>query len=499
MGLRFAAGTDALAALVRERQDLSAFWRGLDKALIEALAKPEGQGNAARIEAIRKQVVDTESALAANATRLAAEFPEYAALANPKPLNAEEVQNLLGPQEGLVFFLTGDKESYVFALTREAFEWKTIPLGAAALSEKVTAFRRGLDVDALRRGLQRLECTQAEADKRGLARADCAPVKGPRELFDLGLAHELYGTLIGPVEALVREKRHLIVVSSGALTALPFHLLVMEKPAVAVPQVKTPRDLAAYRDAAWLLKRHAVSVLPSVASLKALRVFARKDEAKSPLIGFGDPVFNAEEESRPGAQDQSVVATRSYTEFWKGVDIDRSMLSKALLRLPETDGRVASGRGKSWRTPKQHPPAPGRQRDARSSGHLSLITAWSISPPMVSLPARSRGWRSPRSRSRCRSSRARPMTASSLRVRWRSSSSTRTGWCSPPATPSPATSLARKHCRGWRVRSSTPAPALFWSRIGRWRPMRRSGSQHRRSMSSSPIRPSAAPRRCAAR
>jgi CHAT domain-containing protein len=112
---------------------------------------------------------------------------------------------------------------------------------------------------------------------------------------------------------------------------LPFHLLVTEKPAPAPPS-----DLAAYRNAQWLLKRHAVSVLPSVASLKAVRVFARKDDAKSPLIGFGDPVFNAEEEGRPGAENRTVVATRSYTEFWNGVDIDRSMLSKALPRLPET-------------------------------------------------------------------------------------------------------------------------------------------------------------------
>ena len=36
MGLRFAAGTDALAALVRERQDLAAVWRDRDKALIAA-------------------------------------------------------------------------------------------------------------------------------------------------------------------------------------------------------------------------------------------------------------------------------------------------------------------------------------------------------------------------------------------------------------------------------------------------------------------------------
>ena len=48
MGLRFAAGTDALAALVRERQDLSAFWRDRDKALLAALSKPQGQQNADR-------------------------------------------------------------------------------------------------------------------------------------------------------------------------------------------------------------------------------------------------------------------------------------------------------------------------------------------------------------------------------------------------------------------------------------------------------------------
>src|SRR5262249_4274071 len=157
---------------------------------------------------------------------------------------------------------------------------------------------------------------------RGLARADCTQTDD-KELFDLALAHELYEMLIGPVEALIKDKRHLIVVPSGPLTALPFHLLVTEKPATAVPG-----DLAAYRNAQWLLRRHAVSVLPSVASLKALRAFTHRDEAKSPLIGFGDPVFNAEAESKPGAEQRRVAATRSYAEFWKGTDIDRNMLSQ---------------------------------------------------------------------------------------------------------------------------------------------------------------------------
>ena len=49
------------------------------------------------------------------------------------------------------------------------------------------------------------------------------------------LANELHATLLGPVEALVKDKRSLLVVPSGALTALPFHLLVTEKPAAAIP------------------------------------------------------------------------------------------------------------------------------------------------------------------------------------------------------------------------------------------------------------------------
>jgi CHAT domain-containing protein/tetratricopeptide (TPR) repeat protein len=310
LSLRFAAGTDALAALVRDRQDLSSLWRDRNKAFAETVSKPEGERNPTLIDAIRKQIAETESRLATNAVQLEREFPGYAALASPEPLKAEEAAQLLSADEALIFWLVGEKESYVFALTHDESEWKTIALGGEALAQKVAAFRRGLDVNVLFLG-----------DWSGL--------------FDLSLSHELYNALIGPIEPLIRDKRHLMVVPTGALTALPFHLLAAEKPAFAVPQVKTARDLAAYRDAAWLLKRHAVSVLPSVASLKALRVFGRRDRAKNPLVGFGDPIFNSEEESRPNAQEKMVVASRSYPEFWKGMDIDRSLL-RMLPRLPET-------------------------------------------------------------------------------------------------------------------------------------------------------------------
>jgi CHAT domain-containing protein len=314
MGLRFAAGTDALAALVRERQDLSAFWHDRDKALLAALSTPQGQQNPTMIGALRRELAKTESKLAANTARLEREFPEYAALASPKPLKAEDVQQLLGTDEALVFFLTGDKESYVFALTRDGFDWRAIGIGAEKLSEKVAAFRNGLDLEKL----------QKSAGK---------PV-----LFDLALAHELYVALIGPVEELVKDKGHLLVVPSGPLTSLPFHLLVTAKPAKPVAQVK---DIALYRDAAWLIKRQAVSVLSSVASLRALRLFARKADSTKPMVGFGDPIFDPAERTtalaaRGATKSRAAVMTRAYSEFWQGASLDRNKLALALPSLLDT-------------------------------------------------------------------------------------------------------------------------------------------------------------------
>jgi CHAT domain-containing protein len=120
---------------------------------------------------------------------------------------------------------------------------------------------------------------------------------------------------------------------------LPFHLLVTDTPAIAVPQMQVS-DMAAYRDAAWLVKRHAVTVLPSVASLKALRVFARKGQGTKAMIGFGDPVFAPAQAVAPAGQQIATVKiaarTRAYSDYWRGASIDRARLADALSPLPDS-------------------------------------------------------------------------------------------------------------------------------------------------------------------
>lgn len=311
LAVRVAAGSDHLAELVRRDQDLASEADTLDKAIVLGLSKQAGRDPAAA-QRSRQRLAAVAAERASLQKILATEFPGYAALSNPLPVTAKELQALLSADETMVLFAVADKETYVFALTRESLDWKPVPLGAEALAQKVAVFRRGLDVS---------KATDAS---------------GKSALFDLALANELYVTLLAPVETLTKDKRSLLVVPSGALTALPFHLLVTEKPPAAIPE-----KLDGYRDAAWLLKRQAVSVLPSASSLKSLRAFARKDLGVKPMTGFGDPLFNpalgGDSDKRAATKSASrSVTTIAYTDFWQGAGVDRARLAQALPQLPDT-------------------------------------------------------------------------------------------------------------------------------------------------------------------
>jgi CHAT domain-containing protein len=104
--------------------------------------------------------------------------------------------------------------------------------------------------------------------------------------FDLARAHELYKELLGPVEDLIKGK-HLLIVPTGPLTSLPLNVLVTAPPKTAIPD-----KFAGYREVAWLGSRQTILVLPSVASLKTLRQFAKASRATKPYLGIGNPLLD---------------------------------------------------------------------------------------------------------------------------------------------------------------------------------------------------------------
>jgi hypothetical protein len=112
-----------------------------------------------------------------------------------------------------------------------------------------------------------------------------APHSGNPLPFDLIRAHQFYQALFGQVEDLIKGK-HLLIVPSGPLTQIPFHVLVTEQPDLAATGAE------AFRRTAWLAKSNAITVLPSVASLKALRAHTKTSHATKPFVGFGNPLLD---------------------------------------------------------------------------------------------------------------------------------------------------------------------------------------------------------------
>ncbi|MGE0285352.1 MAG: tetratricopeptide repeat protein [Bradyrhizobium sp.] len=338
LGIRLAAGNGRLADLVRQEQDLSAEVDQLEKAIVSAIAKERSQRNTAAEQGLKQRLATIVKDRSIVQETIARQFPEHAAFSRPRPLKAKDVQSLLSGNEALIVFAPGRGDTtFVFVLTSDAFDWKVIPISSNGLSQRVSAFRNGLDIDA-------------KAIDRGFVRVDellNATPAGRPMAFSLGNAHDLYTALLAPVGHLIHSKKDLLIVPFGALTALPFHLLVSEPLATLDERA----DFDAYRQAAWLIKRYTVSILPSVSSLKILRTAKTPTRSSKPMVGFGDPVFNPNEtkvaSSRAIATNATMIAQkRSFAGYWKGAGVDRSLLSQALPRLPETADEIEQIAGK---------------------------------------------------------------------------------------------------------------------------------------------------------
>jgi CHAT domain-containing protein len=254
-----------LAELARREQDAGQRVGALSGILSSVLARPADQQLPQVIADMRRDI----DALAAERRTLKKQieegFPEYSNLTEPRPVTLAQARSALQPGEALVSIYAAAKESYVWAFTRDGdTAFAIIPPGAKEIASRVARLREALDV------------------------GDVPLARFPR--FDLGLAHELYAMLLKPVESGWAPAARLLVVAHGALGQLPFSLLATEPFAL--------RDGASlfdgYRAAPWLLRKAAVSQLPSVNALVTLRNLPAPRTDRSPFTGFGDPRFAAE-------------------------------------------------------------------------------------------------------------------------------------------------------------------------------------------------------------
>ena len=209
--------------------------------------------------------------------------PRYFQLVSPNSMSSGEIASTIGPQDALVFFVTGKSELFAWLITPAGQpKWVRIEAGNNSLSDKVAALRCGLDEEEWVAELKASRCVR-------LLGIPEAPNSSNPLPFHLGFAYELYRTLFGELEDDIKGKR-LLLVLSGPLTSLPFQVLVTKQ-----HETKLPTTFKEYRDIAWLARSNGLTVLPAVSTLQALREHGKK-RVQAPLdyIGFGNPVLKGD-------------------------------------------------------------------------------------------------------------------------------------------------------------------------------------------------------------
>ncbi|MGE5467099.1 MAG: CHAT domain-containing protein [Ignavibacteria bacterium] len=261
---RSAAGTPALAALIRKEQDLRQEAESLRRILADLMSAPPEQRLPKVIADMQGRIGTIANERKATRADIEKGFPAYHELINPKPATIEQARAALAPGEALVSILSAADGTYVWAFRREGpVAFVPVRLAREDLARMVQKLRLSLDPGPV-------------------------DIASRLPAFDLDVAHRLYAELLAPVAAGWQGADSLLVAANGALTQLPFGVL-----ATAKADLKSDPKLryAQYKDAPWLIRQVAITELPSVNALVTLRRLTAGAADRSVFIGFGDPQF----------------------------------------------------------------------------------------------------------------------------------------------------------------------------------------------------------------
>lgn len=248
---RMRAGSPRLASLLRSLDDAELVSGRLASELASLEALPQMERKVAVEREAGLAMIEQQAKVADMTRTLASEFPDYRRLVERQPPTLDELRSRLHPNEALASFLIGKDEAYVEVIRREGIAIAPIGLTRDELS---------IAVDRLRVGLE----------TRGGAVGE----------FSLSDAYQLYRKLLGGVEGSLDGVSRLVVVPSGALSKLPFSILV-----------RSPAAALGLESAHWLVRDMAIVRAPSTASFVALRATRPLNRPDKPVLAVANPDF----------------------------------------------------------------------------------------------------------------------------------------------------------------------------------------------------------------
>jgi CHAT domain-containing protein len=240
----------------------------------------EAKSLTAEIDSLTSASQDVES-------QIRSESPRYAALTNPQPLTAREVQTRIVDRDSVLLqYFLGMNRSYVWAVTSDRIAAYTLP-GRAEIERRVRPYRERLS-----------NPTPTAASAR-----------------DSQEALAVSQLLLGPV-ARHLDRPRVLILADGILQLLPF-------PALPQPGRKAGPPVP-------LVVDHEVVSLPSASTLALVRDYWKQtNEWSKPIAVFADPVFEAD--------DPRMVVAASKAARASAPEADRTTAepaSRALRDLP---------------------------------------------------------------------------------------------------------------------------------------------------------------------
>lgn len=303
-----------LAELARREQDAQRRATALSELLTQLLGvRPEQQLPKIQ-EDLRREIASLQAERDRMRSEIVRGYPEYAQLVAPQPASLDQVRQLLKPGEALVAFYLGEVESYVWALDATGrTEFAPIAAPRAEIARMVVKLRSALDP--------------------GVDSIDAVPE------FNLAEAFRLQELLLGSVGDIWRSAKLLLVVPHAELGGLPLAVLPTESASISFGGDR----FSGYRTVPWLARKVAVEQLPSVTALASLRRLPAREAVPSSFIGFGDPLFSAQQARQAGAAKGATLASRGVPLRRRNVPqlagVDSASLA-LLPRLPDTGEEV---------------------------------------------------------------------------------------------------------------------------------------------------------------
>jgi tetratricopeptide (TPR) repeat protein len=230
--------------------------------------KIAGQTNQeAELAALTKEIDDLTNQLNEVYSKIRETSPRYAALTQPQPLKAAQIQQLLDNDTMLLEYSLGDQRSYIWAVTRNSIEAYTLPNRAT--------------IESLVREVYQLMIASPQKEGETARQWHQRVMQADQQYWPR--AATLSQMILGPVADKLANKQ-LVIVADGALQLLPFAALPVPEARSQKSEVRRriPKTLASRLPTPDsqipLIADHEITYLPSASTLQMLRQDRAKPE-----------------------------------------------------------------------------------------------------------------------------------------------------------------------------------------------------------------------------